>query len=294
MWCCLLSCVTVFSAALFLQEIILKRAADIAEALYSVPRGHTQLSGSTHSSMMGVNSFTGQLSVNVSESAQGNQGKTLASLYFNATDPLMDDTALTPPHVPLSSSPPRFLQVSCAAAVVCHRMGMRRAPRLSRPVTLQSRAPWTATLTTPAWPTWEARPLSSTALQPTRLMLVSVHVHWWLYIKHPDSPPGGWLQKRSQTPSFSHIRWDMDPTKNAAKYVFCNFRVFSSHRSIFRCSVVFRQVDVWVGTRHCRSVRQSLRLQLTSPAWDGRACVWDILAPLKYKEMKRRCSLHLY
>ncbi|XP_062288647.1 transcription factor COE1-A-like isoform X7 [Scomber scombrus] len=56
------------------QEIILKRAADIAEALYSVPRGHTQLSGSTHSGMMGVNSFTGQLSVNVSEPLQANQG----------------------------------------------------------------------------------------------------------------------------------------------------------------------------------------------------------------------------
>ncbi|KAF7206270.1 transcription factor COE1-like [Nothobranchius furzeri] len=56
------------------QEIILKRAADIAEALYSVPRGHTQLSSSTHSSMMGVNSFTGQLSVNVSEPSQANQG----------------------------------------------------------------------------------------------------------------------------------------------------------------------------------------------------------------------------
>lgn len=56
------------------QEIILKRAADIAEALYNVPRGHAQLSGSTHSSMMGVNSFSGQLSVNVSEPTQGNQG----------------------------------------------------------------------------------------------------------------------------------------------------------------------------------------------------------------------------
>ncbi|CAL8365409.1 unnamed protein product [Lota lota] len=56
------------------QEIILKRAADIAEALYSVPRGHTQLSGSAHSGMMGVNSFTGQLSVNVSETQQSNQG----------------------------------------------------------------------------------------------------------------------------------------------------------------------------------------------------------------------------
>uniref|UniRef100_A0A672T6V8 EBF transcription factor 1 n=1 Tax=Sinocyclocheilus grahami TaxID=75366 RepID=A0A672T6V8_SINGR len=50
------------------QEIILKRAADIAEALYNVPRNHNQLTGltnnSVHASMMGVNSFTGQLAVN--------------------------------------------------------------------------------------------------------------------------------------------------------------------------------------------------------------------------------------
>uniref|UniRef100_A0A8C7CKK0 Transcription factor COE1 n=1 Tax=Oncorhynchus kisutch TaxID=8019 RepID=A0A8C7CKK0_ONCKI len=60
-------------------EIILKRAADIAEALYNVPRNHNQLSGlgnsSVHAGMMGVNSFPGQLAVNVSESSQGaNQG----------------------------------------------------------------------------------------------------------------------------------------------------------------------------------------------------------------------------
>uniref|UniRef100_A0A672MRS5 Transcription factor COE1 n=1 Tax=Sinocyclocheilus grahami TaxID=75366 RepID=A0A672MRS5_SINGR len=50
------------------QEIILKRAADIAEALYNVPRGHNQLPGlansSVHAGMMGVNSFHGQLAVN--------------------------------------------------------------------------------------------------------------------------------------------------------------------------------------------------------------------------------------
>ncbi|KAJ8406058.1 hypothetical protein AAFF_G00309460 [Aldrovandia affinis] len=61
------------------QEIILKRAADIAEALYNVPRNHNQLPGlgntSVHGGMMGVNSFSGQLAVNVSESTQGaNQG----------------------------------------------------------------------------------------------------------------------------------------------------------------------------------------------------------------------------
>ena len=55
--------------------MILKRAADIAEALYTtVPRGHNQLaglgSGSVHAGMMSVNSFTG------SEVAQtANQGE---------------------------------------------------------------------------------------------------------------------------------------------------------------------------------------------------------------------------
>lgn len=56
------------------QEIILKRAADIAEALYSVPRNHNQipsLPNSASHGMMGVNSFSSQLAVSVSES-QGN------------------------------------------------------------------------------------------------------------------------------------------------------------------------------------------------------------------------------
>ncbi|XP_048843793.1 transcription factor COE3a isoform X7 [Brienomyrus brachyistius] len=58
------------------QEIILKRAADIAEALYSVPRNHNQIPSlantASHGGMMGVNSFSGQLAVNVSETSQGN------------------------------------------------------------------------------------------------------------------------------------------------------------------------------------------------------------------------------
>ncbi|XP_018414942.1 PREDICTED: transcription factor COE3 isoform X23 [Nanorana parkeri] len=58
------------------QEIILKRAADIAEALYSVPRNHNQIPSlantPSHSGMMGVNSFSSQLAVNVSEASQAN------------------------------------------------------------------------------------------------------------------------------------------------------------------------------------------------------------------------------
>ncbi|XP_066429007.1 transcription factor COE3-like isoform X2 [Eleutherodactylus coqui] len=56
------------------QDIILKRAADIAEALYSVPRNSNQLSSLTtnhpHTGMMGVNSFGSQLAINIAESAQ--------------------------------------------------------------------------------------------------------------------------------------------------------------------------------------------------------------------------------
>uniref|UniRef100_A0A3P9P7H2 Transcription factor COE3-like n=1 Tax=Poecilia reticulata TaxID=8081 RepID=A0A3P9P7H2_POERE len=60
------------------QEIILKRAADLTEALYSVPRSHNQLpslaGSAAHSGMMGVNSFSSQLAVNISEATQADQG----------------------------------------------------------------------------------------------------------------------------------------------------------------------------------------------------------------------------
>uniref|UniRef100_A0A4W6EHD3 IPT/TIG domain-containing protein n=1 Tax=Lates calcarifer TaxID=8187 RepID=A0A4W6EHD3_LATCA len=65
------------------QEIILKRAADIAEALYSVPRNHNQIPslGNTAShSMMGVNSFSGQLAVNVSETTQVGYSRNTSSV----------------------------------------------------------------------------------------------------------------------------------------------------------------------------------------------------------------------
>ncbi|XP_032411160.1 transcription factor COE3-like isoform X2 [Xiphophorus hellerii] len=60
------------------QEIILKRAADLTEALYSVPRSHNQLpslaGSAAHSGMMSVNSFSSQLAVNISEATQVDQG----------------------------------------------------------------------------------------------------------------------------------------------------------------------------------------------------------------------------
>ncbi|XP_060884531.1 transcription factor COE3a isoform X3 [Labrus mixtus] len=65
------------------QEIILKRAADIAEALYSVPRNHNQIPslGNTAShGMMGVNSFGGQLAVNVSDTTQVGYSRNTSSV----------------------------------------------------------------------------------------------------------------------------------------------------------------------------------------------------------------------
>ncbi|KAA0709636.1 Transcription factor COE3 [Triplophysa tibetana] len=69
------------------QEIILKRAADLTEALYSVPRSHNQLPSLTgsgaHSGMMGVNSFSSQLAVNISEASQGDQAlKTATHIHL--------------------------------------------------------------------------------------------------------------------------------------------------------------------------------------------------------------------
>ncbi|XP_014661553.1 PREDICTED: transcription factor COE3-like [Priapulus caudatus] len=61
------------------KEIILKRAADLAEALYSMPRNHNQLSlppprspaVNSGSGMTGFNAYSGQLAVSVQENGTG-------------------------------------------------------------------------------------------------------------------------------------------------------------------------------------------------------------------------------
>ncbi|XP_077360727.1 transcription factor COE1-like isoform X1 [Festucalex cinctus] len=60
------------------QEAMAKRAANIAEALYSVPRGHAHLPGPAHPSSVAASSLSGQLSVNVSEPSRTNQGTWLS------------------------------------------------------------------------------------------------------------------------------------------------------------------------------------------------------------------------
>ncbi|XP_044874744.1 transcription factor COE1-like [Mauremys mutica] len=57
------------------QDVILKRAADIAEALYSVPRTPSQLASLAgnhgHAGMLGSSSFGSQLAINISDPAPG-------------------------------------------------------------------------------------------------------------------------------------------------------------------------------------------------------------------------------
>lgn len=63
----------------FFQEIILKRAADLAEALYSMPRNNMSLSGPrspgsmTNNVQSGFNSYTGQLAVSVNADTNNGQ-----------------------------------------------------------------------------------------------------------------------------------------------------------------------------------------------------------------------------
>lgn len=59
--------------------MLIKRAADIAEALYSVPRPHSQLqalpSSPAHGSVMGLGSYPSQLGVGIGEHGQSSQGE---------------------------------------------------------------------------------------------------------------------------------------------------------------------------------------------------------------------------
>lgn len=59
--------------------MLIKRAADIAEALYSVPRPHSQLqalpSSPAHGSVMGLGSYPSQLGVGLGEHGQSSQGE---------------------------------------------------------------------------------------------------------------------------------------------------------------------------------------------------------------------------
>ena len=68
---------------LYLKEIVLKRAADLAEALYSMPRNPNQIlppprspAINNSSPMSSFNTYTGQLAVSVQDpSGQWEEGK---------------------------------------------------------------------------------------------------------------------------------------------------------------------------------------------------------------------------
>ncbi|TRY91092.1 hypothetical protein DNTS_020393, partial [Danionella cerebrum] len=108
------------------KEMILKRAADLTEALYSVPRSHNtlpSLTGSTHShshshsSMM--NSFSSQLAVNISDSSQQEQGYSRSSTpqqsNYNSIASSMNGYGATMTNLGVPGSP-SFLNGTTAAS----------------------------------------------------------------------------------------------------------------------------------------------------------------------------------
>ncbi|XP_030628938.1 transcription factor COE2 isoform X3 [Chanos chanos] len=80
------------------QDMLLKRAADIAEALYSVPRPHSQLqalpSSPVHGSVMGLSSYPSQLGVSI-----GEPGQTSGQGYIR------NSSSLSPRGYPSASTP---------------------------------------------------------------------------------------------------------------------------------------------------------------------------------------------
>lgn len=97
-----------------LQDMLLKRAADIAEALYSVPRPHSQLqalpSSPAHGSVMGLGSYPSQLGVSIGE--QSSQGERKRHINRSLPPPqlkLRADTAFSFPSSRLHSKFQQFV-----------------------------------------------------------------------------------------------------------------------------------------------------------------------------------------
>ncbi|XP_036619315.1 transcription factor COE4 isoform X11 [Trichosurus vulpecula] len=97
------------------QDLIIKRAADIAEALYSVPRTPSQLGslapGHPHTAMMGINSFGSQLAVNIGDSTQG------AEQVMPSSPPLAAASSISLPAAAPTTSVFSFSPVNMISAV---------------------------------------------------------------------------------------------------------------------------------------------------------------------------------
>uniref|UniRef100_A0A8C0PKX6 Transcription factor COE3 n=1 Tax=Canis lupus familiaris TaxID=9615 RepID=A0A8C0PKX6_CANLF len=169
------------------QEIILKRAADIAEALYSVPRNHNQIPtlGNTpaHTGMMGVNSFSSQLAVNVSETSQAN-------------DQVKQKSAFAPVVRPQASPPP-----SCTSA---NGNGLQGEGRRTGPAAPGARAelsPQGPPQSPPSQgsPGWEPQPSLGVPAPPAAAWPLHAPLPWaatrcpsWQSRQgHPPAPPHG-------------------------------------------------------------------------------------------------------
>ncbi|XP_062273038.1 transcription factor COE2 isoform X10 [Scomber scombrus] len=103
------------------QDMLLKRAADIAEALYSVPRPHSQLqalpSSPAHGSVMGLGSYPSQLGVSIGEPIQSSQGVP-GSPVMPSSPTIPGSSSSSSSLLPFSSFPSAAKQKSAFAPVL--------------------------------------------------------------------------------------------------------------------------------------------------------------------------------
>uniref|UniRef100_UPI0037E73E14 transcription factor COE2 isoform X11 n=1 Tax=Semicossyphus pulcher TaxID=241346 RepID=UPI0037E73E14 len=108
------------------QDMLLKRAADIAEALYSVPRPHSQLqalpSSPAHGSVMGLGSYPSQLGVSIGEPGQSSQDLRLmvapSSTVMPSSPTIPGSSSSSSSLLPFSSFPSAAKQKSAFAPVL--------------------------------------------------------------------------------------------------------------------------------------------------------------------------------
>lgn len=121
------------------QELLLKRAADVAEALYSAPRAPAPLGplapSHPHPAVVGINAFSSPLAIAVGDATPGPEPG--ASRRLLRAAPPAGARPRCAPDRPLS-------QVTRAAAAARPRAGSRPAPGRSRAATAAASAPASA------------------------------------------------------------------------------------------------------------------------------------------------------
>lgn len=132
------------------QEFLLKRAADVAEALYSAPRAPAPLGplapSHPHPAVVGINAFSSPLAIAVGDATPGPEPGKSCCLSHRPQRP---DGPCPARSAPLMAAP---LQATRAAAAARLPVGSRPAPAHSKAATAAASARASAATRHQAWP----------------------------------------------------------------------------------------------------------------------------------------------